>query len=118
ILWRLTATDRRQQRLRTPQGFILMLTCHAGLQMLSDRKHLLPGNHTVEISRKQRLGLNAGHSATSILRARNTRPSSSLTDAKAGTSSPSSGPTSLAYALRRFLSASRPRVMRDFTVPN
>src|SRR6185437_3370762 len=104
--------ESRQHELSAAKRLVLTFTNLALSQVPVQRLHLLAGYCAIEIGGEHRLGLCAGHDATSTCLA---QPRGWV--AFAGFR-PSSSPTSRTYSLRRFLSASRPRVMRDLTVPN
>src|ERR1035437_4301918 len=95
--------------------------------MARERAHLGSADLAVEIRREQFLDRRAVHlsvvhgvtstSTSTLLPAR--EPRGELWAATSATaSSPNSGPTSRTYPASFLRSASRPRVMRDFTVPS
>src|SRR5208337_3960235 len=119
---RLLRTQTRKQLLRALHRGIFPRATLALFYMARERAHLRPAHPAVEIRREQLLHLSAVHGVTSAsLPPR--EPSRELwvvpfCRSSTGASSPNSGPTSRIYPANFLRSASRPRVMRDFTVPS
>src|SRR2546422_4159099 len=101
------------------QRNVFLPAASTGFQVLAQGTHLLPCDGPVQIRREQRFGLSALHGITSTsLPSEHTRePISIFASCSIGDCRPNRVPTSRTYARRRCLSASRPRVRRDFTVP-
>src|SRR5208337_4064034 len=114
-----------QQLLRAPHRGKFPSATRALFHMARERAHLGSADLPVEIRREQFLDLSAVHGVTSTsLPPR--EPSRKLWRApfrrswsgtRSGASSPNSEPISRTYPASFLRSASRPRVMRDFTVP-
>src|ERR1700694_149571 len=123
-------TQTGKQLLRALHRGIFPLATSALCHVARECAHLRPAHPAIEIRREQPFRLSAVHGVTSTSlpprepsREFSRKLSLELWVApfcrsSTGATSPNSGPTSRTYPVNFLRSASRPRVMRDFTVPS